>query len=113
VSIGPEGDTATRLVKTPTIETSLKLVAMIGVVEIWAARETVRRFESSSSGFLNRGAYRYELGRWRMPFSESPPELPAYKSPKGEKREIAKLAHAARIAPAWRVVIYSANMSTG
>jgi hypothetical protein len=54
VSIPPESSTATRLIKTPIIETSLKLVAMIGVVEIWAATETARTFESSSGGFLNR-----------------------------------------------------------
>ena len=55
VSILPESGTATRLIKTPIIETSLKLVAaMLGVVEIWAARETARTFESSSGSFLNR-----------------------------------------------------------
>ncbi len=40
------------------------------------------------------GAHKDELGKWRIPFSESPPKLPAYKLTEGEKREIAKLAHA-------------------
>ena len=40
------------------------------------------------------GAYRDELGRWRIPFSESPPEMPAYKLTEGQKREIARRAHA-------------------
>ncbi|HZC18521.1 MAG TPA: hypothetical protein VE225_02330, partial [Rubrobacteraceae bacterium] len=51
--IGPESGTATRLVKTPTTETSSKLVAMIGAVATCTAKETARRFESSSGGFLN------------------------------------------------------------
>jgi hypothetical protein len=53
VRIGPESGTATRLVSTPITETSSKLVAMIGVVAIWAARETAKRFESRSGGLWN------------------------------------------------------------
>ena len=40
------------------------------------------------------GAYKDELGKWRIPFSESPPELPAYKLTESEKREVARRAHA-------------------
>ncbi len=40
------------------------------------------------------GAHEDELGKWRVPFSESPPELPAYKLTEGEKREVARRAHA-------------------
>ena len=38
--IGPENNTATRLVKTLITETSSKLIAIIGVVAIWAAKES-------------------------------------------------------------------------
>ena len=49
--IGPESDTAMRLVTTPMTDTSSKLAAMMGVVAIWAASETANRVESSSGGF--------------------------------------------------------------
>ncbi len=38
------------------------------------------------------GAHEDELGKWRVPFSESPPELPVYKLTEGEKREVARRA---------------------
>ena len=39
------------------------------------------------------GAHKDGLGKQRIPFSESEPEVPAYKLTEGEKREIARLAH--------------------
>ena len=50
--ISQESDTATRLVKTLMIETCSKLVAIIGAVAIWTAREIAKRFESSLGGLL-------------------------------------------------------------
>src|SRR5215216_4686298 len=52
VRIGAESGTARRLVRAPITETSSKLAATIGVVEIWAARETQSRFANLLSGFL-------------------------------------------------------------
>ena len=52
VRIGPERGTAIRLVSTPIIETSSKLAATMGVVAIWAARETASRSEITSGCYF-------------------------------------------------------------
>ena len=50
VRMGPEIGTAIRFVRTPTVETSPKVAAMIGVVETWAARETEIRLDTLRGG---------------------------------------------------------------
>jgi hypothetical protein len=54
VRIGPEIGTATRLVRTPITETWSKLVAMMGVVPIWAARLVVRAAQAIAQRFRQR-----------------------------------------------------------
>src|SRR5919112_6467957 len=53
IRIGPESGTATRLVNTPTMETSSKVAATMGDVAIWAARETEMRFDSCLGGLFS------------------------------------------------------------
>ena len=56
----------------------------------WHKTTVTRRY---AKGIIP-GAFKDELGKWRIPFFESPPELPAYKLTEGQKREIARRAHA-------------------
>jgi len=78
--MGPEIGTAMRLVSTPMRETSSKLAAIIGVVEIWAARETASRFESDWGRFSKSLSRAFSINDFRGFLSSRMPKTAATES---------------------------------